>query len=151
MIVQAVSADTDLAALARLHATCFEDGWNAGALRELLKNAGTAAFAAPDGFIMTRVAGDEAEILTIAVAPGSRRKGAGRALMMAAIRHAQSQGARTMFLEVAETNAAAWALYRRLGFREVGRRKAYYAPAENALTLRLDLPAHPIGKFKSFD
>ena len=151
MSVQAVSIYTDLAALAGLHATCFEDGWSEQALRDLLKTAGTAAFSAPDGFVMTRVAGDEAEILTIAVAPASRRKGTGRALMMAAIRHAQSQGARTMFLEVADTNSAASALYRGLGFHEVGRRKAYYAPAEDALILRVDLPIHPIGKSKGFD
>ena len=149
-MVQAVSADADLAALARLHAACFEDGWSEQALRDLLKTAGTAAFHAPDGFVMTRVASDEAEILTIAVSPQARRKGTGRALMLAAIRHAQSQGARTMFLEVAETNVAAATLYRSLGFREVGRRKSYYAPKEDARILRVDLPTHPIGKSKSF-
>jgi len=150
MIVQAVSTDVDLAPLARLHAACFEDGWSEQALRDLLKTAGTAAFHTPDGFVMTRVADDEAEILTIAVAPQVRRRGAGRALMLAAIRHAQSQGARTMFLEVAENNIAAATLYRSLGFREVGRRKGYYAPKEDALILRVDLPTHPIGKSKSF-
>ena len=150
MTVQAVSTDADLAALARLHATCFEDGWSEQALRDLLKTAGTAAFHTPDGFVMTRVASDEAEILTIAVSPQARRKGIGRALMLAAIRHAQSQGARTMFLEVAETNVAAATLYGSLGFREVGRRKSYYSPKEDARILRVDLPARPIGKSKSF-
>jgi ribosomal-protein-alanine N-acetyltransferase len=149
--IQAVSTDSDLGSLARLHAACFEDGWSEQALRDLLKTAGTAAFTAPNGFVMARVAGGEAEILTIAVAPELRRKGTGRALMIAAIRHAQSQGARTMFLEVAETNVAAATLYGSLGFREVGRRKAYYAPSEDALILRVDLPTHPIGKSKSFD
>jgi [ribosomal protein S18]-alanine N-acetyltransferase len=151
MTAQAVSTDADLCALAHLHAACFEDSWSEQALRDLLKTAGTTAFAAQDGFVMTRVAGGEAEILTLAVAATARRKGIGHSLMMAALRHAQSQGAQTMFLEVAEANVAAAALYTGLGFREVGRRKSYYAPSEDALILRVDLPAPAIGKSKSFD
>jgi ribosomal-protein-alanine N-acetyltransferase len=95
--------------------------------------------------VISRVAGDEAEILTLAVSPAARRNGAGTALMNEAARHAWEYGARTMFLEVATSNEAAYALYSRLGFREVGRRKSYYASAEDALILRADLPLLPLG------
>jgi ribosomal-protein-alanine N-acetyltransferase len=135
-----LSEQANLAELARIHAMCFEDSWNANALEDLLKTPGTSAFSAPDGFILTRHAGDEAEVLTIAVAPSARRKGKASALLGEAMRDAAAQGARAMYLEVAVSNMAAVALYRRFGFREVGRRKAYYAPSEDALILRTELP-----------
>ena len=55
----------------------------------------------------------------------------------------QSGGSRaaTMFLEVSEANAPARALYRRLGFAEVGRRPRYYDDGGDALVLRLPLPS----------
>jgi len=151
MIVKAVIAADDLSEPASLHAACFEQAWTEEALRDLLKTPGTLAFAAPDGFVVMRVAGDEAEILTVAVAPGARRKGVGSALLCEAARHAGELGAGTMFLEVSESNAAAMALYVGLGFLEVGRRRSYYGPADDALILRGDLPLLPFGKFRSFD
>jgi ribosomal-protein-alanine N-acetyltransferase len=149
MIVKAVTAADDLSGPASLHAACFERAWTEEALCDLLKAPGTLAFAASDGFVITRVAEDEAEILTIAVAPDARRKGVGSALLCEAARHAGELGARTMFLEVSEFNAAAMALYARLGFREVGRRRSYYGPSEDALVLRGDLPLMPLGNSKA--
>ncbi|MEI9930779.1 MAG: ribosomal protein S18-alanine N-acetyltransferase [Rhizomicrobium sp.] len=145
MTIAIVSALDDLSALASLHAACFEDPWCESALRNLLKSPRTAAFAASDGFIIVRVAGDEAEILTLAIAATARRKGLGTTLMIEAARYASGRGARTMFLEVATSNDAAHALYARLGFHEVGRRKSYYAPGEDALILRTELPLIPLG------
>ena len=149
MNIEAVTAADDLSALAGLHKACFTQAWTQGALRDLLKIAGTLAFSAPDGFVMARIAGDEAEILTIAVTPGARRRGIGLALLNEAARHACEMGARTMFLEVGESNAAAIALYKRSGFREVGRRGSYYGPSEDALILRADLPLIPLGNTKA--
>ena len=57
-----------------------------------------------DGFVLARAAGDEAEILTLAVTPAARRQGIGRALVQAAAAHAQGLGAETLFLEVATGN-----------------------------------------------
>ncbi|HTT99398.1 MAG TPA: ribosomal protein S18-alanine N-acetyltransferase [Rhizomicrobium sp.] len=136
----------DLAELARLHALCFEDAWSAKALEDLLKTPGVSAFSAEQGFILIRVASDEAEVLTIAVAPSARRKGTASALLAEAMRDAAAGGSRTMFLEVAATNQAAIALYTKLGFRKVGTRKAYYAPSEDALILRVELPFAALGK-----
>lgn len=78
------------------------------------------------GFAIGRVAADEAELLTIAVAPEARRKGLGRRLLAAFEAEAARRGAAVAFLEVAETNAAARALYTGAGWRETGRRRGYY-------------------------
>jgi ribosomal-protein-alanine N-acetyltransferase len=149
MTIKAVTTADDLSALARLHEACFTRPWTQDALRDLLKIAGTLAFSSADGFVMARLAGDEAEILTIAVVPGARRGGIGSALLHEAAGHTQKLGARTMFLEVGESNAAAIALYKRSGFREVGRRWSYYGPSEDALILRADLPLIPLGNAKA--
>jgi ribosomal-protein-alanine N-acetyltransferase len=132
------------APLAGLHAASFPDPWDAAAITALLATPGTFAFHHPDGFVLARIAGDEAEILTLAVMPAARGRGLGRALLQAAINHAQGQGAVTMFLEVGVDNPAALALYSGLGFTKVGGRKAYYAGGGgggDALVLRLPLPA----------
>jgi [ribosomal protein S18]-alanine N-acetyltransferase len=89
---------------------------------------------------MARVAGDEAEILTLAVAPAARGRGLGRALLQAVITKAAAMGANSMFLEVGVDNPAAMSLYAGLGFSTVGTRKAYYN-GRDALVLRLSLPA----------
>ena len=129
----------DVTALALLHAGAFADAWSASYLRDLFARPGVFAFAAPEGFILARAAADEAEILTLAVAPTARRKGLGRALVRAVMVHAQTLGIRNLFLEVAAGNDAAQGLYRGLGFVAVGRRKAYYG-GEDADVLRLPIP-----------
>jgi ribosomal-protein-alanine N-acetyltransferase len=139
------AAPKDIPALARMHAASFCESWDEKSLRDLLESPGIFAFVALCGFVMARVAADEAEILTLAVEPAARRTGLGRALVVRAAERANADGARTMFLEVAVGNRAARALYDRLGFREAGRRKAYYAASEDALILRVDLPLRPLG------
>ncbi len=139
----------DIAAMARLHAACFAPAWSEGALRDLMENPGIIALVAPAGFILARVAADEAEILSIGVEPAARRGGLGAALAAHAAALASAHGARSMFLEVSTANDAAQALYRSLGFGEAGRRKAYYAAAEDALILRADLPFRPLGNRKT--
>jgi ribosomal-protein-alanine N-acetyltransferase len=140
-----VTAHSDLSALARIHAASFSEIWSEQTLRDLLASPGTTAFSTPNGFIIVRVAADEAEILTLAVAPDARGKGQGTALLSVAAKHAHSSGGRTMFLEVKTSNVPARALYKRFGFREAGLRKAYYGGKEDALVLRVDLPIVPLG------
>ncbi|MEY4964493.1 MAG: hypothetical protein RL274_76 [Pseudomonadota bacterium] len=127
-------------ALAAVHMACFPDPWNAAAISALLVKPGTLAYAHEDGFVLARVAGDEAEILTLAVAPAARGRGLGRALLQAVITKAGEMGANSMFLEVGVDNPAAMSLYAGLGFSKVGTRKAYYN-GRDALVLRLSLPA----------
>jgi tRNA threonylcarbamoyladenosine biosynthesis protein TsaB len=134
----------DAALLAALHAQAFERPWDAASLRDLLGGPGVFAFHAASGFVLARAAAGEAEILTLAVAPASRGRGLGRALMQAAAAHAARLGAETMFLEVGADNKAALALYRGLGFARAGARKGYYGGvsqvAGDALVLKAALP-----------
>jgi ribosomal-protein-alanine N-acetyltransferase len=135
----------DVPAMSALHAASFPTSWTSESLGELLASPGAFAFIAVEvsslanGFVLARVAADEAEILTIAVRPNARRRGIARALMEAASAQAKKMGARTMFLEVGETNVPARGLYESLGFAEAGRRKDYYG-AENGLVLKAQLP-----------
>lgn len=150
MRFQVLPPGADLVPLAAIHAACFADAWDVRALAELLAGPGVFAVSAADGFLLARVAADEAEILTLAVRPEARRRGTGAALVAAAASQAQSRGARALFLEVGVANTAARALYTRLGLAEAGRRKGYYAQpgaaAQDALVLRSNLPLSPLGK-----
>ena len=121
------------AAMAVLHARCFTTPrpWTAAEFADLLAEPPVFAVTVPLGFALGRVVADEAELLTIAVAPEVRRQGAGQALMTAFARTSVVRGAATAFLEVAADNAAALALYRRSGFAEAGRRRGYYHLAGN--------------------
>lgn len=138
------------AELALLHAGLFEKAWDAASVQQLLSHPGSTAFVArvgapteTVGFIMGQLAADEAEILTLAVRADRQRHGIGKRLVEALSRAAKKAEARRLYLDVAESNSAAVALYRKLGFQEVGRRKGYYEHAgrstEDALTLSLNL------------
>lgn len=129
----------DIARLAALHARSFEDGWSVGFLSNLLRTEGVFGYEEGGGFILARVAASEAEILTLAVAQESRRNGIATRLVQKAAAHAQSLGAESLFLEVAIDNDAALKLYEGLGFKAVGRRKAYYRDRD-AYILKRALP-----------
>jgi len=123
----------DLAALAEIHEASFPHGWDAEELARMLGSPGVTALVArrrggkpPLGFVLMRKAGGEAEIITLATDPARRGRGIGRTLMREAIRRLQHDRVARLFLEVSEKNAAALALYRSLGFRQVGRRQGYY-------------------------
>ncbi|WP_134724864.1 GNAT family N-acetyltransferase [Paracoccus luteus] len=131
--------------LAALHARCFvhPPPWPAAAFAGLLSSPGVFLLTHPPGdapgcagFLLGRAAAGEAEILTLAVDPASRRAGAGRALVAAFAAEACRRGAETAFLEVASDNAAALSLYARAGWQVAGRRRAYYAPGIDALVMR---------------
>lgn len=125
---------SDPAALAPLHAQAFAAPWSAREFAELLSQPGVVAIAESDGFVLIRIVLDEAEILTLAVLPKARRQGLGRRLVEEAAVAATKGGAARLFLEVAEDNAPARALYDRAGFSQIGRRKAYYAAADGSRT-----------------
>lgn len=137
--------------LAALHASSFAAPWRTGEFAALLTRPGIGGMGAARGgplagFILWRIAGREAEILTLAVDPAHRRQGLARALLGAATGLAGLAGATSLFLEVAEDNAAARALYREAGFAQVARRRGYYRREEHrgagrmdALVLRCDL------------
>ena len=134
----------DAAALAEVHAAGFDKPWTGDDILRFAEDRGGFAIAAEDdgaisGFILCRAMAGEAEILTLAVRPEHRRRGVARLLVEAAAALA-SQTVDAMFLEVAEDNPGAIALYAQTGFSSVGRRGGYYArpgaPAVAAIVMR---------------
>jgi ribosomal-protein-alanine N-acetyltransferase len=85
------------------------------------------------GYLEARLAADELHVIALAVVPAWRRRGVGAGLVAHAVAAAEAAGARAAHLELRVSNAAAQALYRRLGFDAVGRRRRYYADGEDAL------------------
>jgi ribosomal-protein-alanine N-acetyltransferase len=127
------------ALLAAIHASAFPEHarWDEAAMLALLRMPGAFALVDPDGaFVLARTAADEAEILTLAVAPPLRRQGRARTLLRAAVAHCADGGVAALFLEVAAGNHAARALYEAEGFAPVGCRAGYYADGADALLLR---------------
>ncbi len=138
----------DVSALARLHAASFHRGWGENEFDDMLRESNTLVHRlrlGPSviGFAVSRMAVDEAEILSIAVAPGHRGRGLSRDLLRTHLGHLAGRGVRTVFLEVEENNAPARRLYDRAGFTVAGRRERYYREAGgkelNALVMRRDL------------
>ena len=142
----------DAGRLASVHRTCFEDAWSEDAFRRLLDSPGAIALVGcntepeteSQAFILVQVAADQCEILSLGTTSPVRRKGLARALLIAAAKEAHRFGAHEMFLEVADDNHAALALYASAGFAVVGRRAKYYRRADktvlDAMMLRATLP-----------
>ncbi len=84
---------------------------------------------------------DEVHLLNVAVHPERRGSGLGRHLVESVIAESRRTGARTMFLEVRAGNVVARRLYRRLGFRDLGIRRGYYGPGQDAIVMELRLDA----------
>lgn len=134
------------ALLAAIHAESFPPNqtWDAKAIALMLGLPGHFALlaqmdGAPAGFALGQAQSMEAEVLTLAVLPEARGKGVGQGLLTALLDMAAKLGAAEIFLEVAEANARARALYAKVGARQVGRRRRYYADGADALVLRIDL------------
>jgi [ribosomal protein S18]-alanine N-acetyltransferase len=92
------------------------------------------------GFVCAQAGAGEWEIENVVVAAGFLRRGIASELTRALIQRAKNEAASALLLEVRESNLAARGLYEKHGFREVGRRRAYYKdPVEDAIlyTLRL--------------
>ena len=118
--------DEPLAAPVRASLLASPGMWASIAWVEAEAEAGAAEGRAAAGFVMARSIAGEAEIVGIGVLPQRRRAGIGGALLADAMVRAAALGAEAIFLEVAEDNPAAVALYRSAGFRPVGRRPGYY-------------------------
>ncbi len=128
--------------LASLHQASFPpaERWDRVAFTALLDMPGCFAClhdagGSACGMALPRVAADEAELLTIAVRPEARGRGAGGVLLGMAVTECVRRGASRVYLEVAPGNAAACALYRRGGFVEIGRRYRYYPDGSDALVM----------------
>ena len=138
----------DAARLAQLHGASFHRGWGEDEFESMLAERNTLVHRLRIGrkivgFAVSRLAADEAEILSIAVAASHRGRGLSRTLLLTHLGHLAGRGVRTVFLEVEENNQPARRLYQRAGFAVAGRRERYYREADgqqlNALLMRRDL------------
>lgn len=132
------------ALLSALHAHGFEVPWGEAEMLRLLASTGVEGLvliedAAPLAMMLIRAIAGEAEILTLAVPRERRGEGLGRRLVEAGLDAARRAGATRMYLEVSHTNAPAEAVYRRCGFTDAGRRKAYYRDGSDALVMARSL------------
>lgn len=134
--------------LAQLHGASFHRGWGEAEFETMLGERNTLVHRLRQGrkivgFAVSRVAADEAEILSIAVDRDQRGRGLSRDLLLTHLGHLAGRGVRTIFLEVEENNQPARRLYERTGFAVVGRRERYYREANgeqlNAVLMRRDL------------
>lgn len=140
----------DAAAIAALHGQLFSPPWATHEVAGLMAHPGGTAFVMRDagsggvaGYILGRVAADEAELLSIGVAPSHQRCGLARRLLEALADRVYQIGAVRLYLEVSAVNAPAIGLYETTGFARIGVRRAYYRqagqPAEDALLFARDL------------
>jgi ribosomal-protein-alanine N-acetyltransferase len=134
--------------LAQLHRASFHRGWGTGEFEQLLRDRGVLAHRLrlgrkTIGFVISRIAADEAEILSVAIAVNQRGRGLSRGLIQTHLGYLAGHGIRSVFLEVEENNGPARALYNKAGFRVVGRRDRYYKDDSgaqlNAIVMRRDL------------
>lgn len=126
--------EKDLFRIDEIECASFSEPWSENALREALDNAAVRVIVSDDegveGFIIFSMIDGEAEVYDIAVAPESRKKGVGHALISYMLARAERA-----FLEVREGNRAAIALYKKCGFEPVAVRRAYYSNGENAVVM----------------
>lgn len=132
--------------LARIHAierVSFADPWSLEGFRDTLEHdrARVEVAVGEDdvvlGYAVAWFVSDESEIANLAVAPEVRHRRIGVMLLDGILEAAASFGARTVFLEVRESNVAAQKLYGTRGFEVAGRRRRYYRkPEEDALIMR---------------
>jgi [ribosomal protein S18]-alanine N-acetyltransferase len=146
-VVEPASA-RDVAAFAQIHHASFHRGWGEDEFERMLHERNTLVHRLRMGrktvcFAVSRMAADEAEVLSIAVAETHRGRGLSSSLLLTHLGHLAGRGTRTVFLEVEENNQPARRLYQRAGFSVVGRRERYYrqsgSEALDALLMRRDL------------
>jgi [ribosomal protein S18]-alanine N-acetyltransferase len=139
----------DLDRIMEIEKDGFTHPWSADLLRrEMMHDWSTILLATERrglaeailGFVVFWLVHDELHVLNIATALEARRRGVGWALMEEAATRARQAGAILATLEVRRSNQGAIALYRALGYRQVGVRPNYYADeGEDAIVMVLDL------------
>lgn len=137
--------ETHIAQIAALERECFSDPWSENSIASELSND-LSLWLVDEcegqvvGYIGSQSVPPESDVMNLAVAPAYRKRGIGRALMLALMQALREKEMESLTLEVREGNAPAIALYTKLGFRQVGKRPRYYVnPTEDALILRKEL------------
>lgn len=133
--------EADLRQVLHIERRSFTIPWSDSTFRGLLRRQSTALLVAERagevvGYAVLWFAADEAELGDMAVLPEMRRRGLGRWLLDGALAEAARRGAKHVFLEVRQSNAAARSLYERAGFEAAGTRPDYYSePKEDAILM----------------
>ena len=128
--------------IAELEKICFSDPWSERSIASELDNKLAFWLVATEGervagYIGSQTVMDETDMMNVAVHPDFRRRGIAEALVNGLVDTLKTKGSHCLTLEVRASNAPAIALYEKLGFSEIGRRKNYYRnPREDALILR---------------
>ena len=131
-----------VAQIAELEKLCFSDPWSANSIASELDNKLAFWLVATEencvaGYIGSQTVMDETDMMNVAVHPDFRRKGIAEALVNDLVENLKKMESHCLTLEVRASNTPAIALYEKLGFSEIGRRKNYYRnPREDALILR---------------
>lgn len=130
-----LATPADAAALSVIHAASFDDGWSPQDFETWLGRAEAVAVLATRkreavAFGLALAAGDDAELLTIAVLPAQRRAGLAKEIFRALDAEAGARSLQRWVLEVARNNLPALMLYKSEGFVEIGVRTAYYRQKE---------------------
>ena len=135
-------SESHVKAVAELERLCFSDPWSENSVASELKNKLALWLVAEQedgvaGYIGSQTCGDESDVMNVAVHPDFRRRGIAETLVNALVEELKAIGSRCLTLEVRASNVPAIALYEKLGFDEIGRRKNYYRnPREDALIMR---------------
>ncbi len=125
------------AALARTHRLAFGGkGWPAADFERYLRDKTILIHGNDTCFAVFRLAGPEAEILTLATHPDAQGKGRASAMLHDALNALTSERIEDVFLEVADDNTAAVALYARAGFVQFSTRRNYYANGASAICMK---------------
>ena len=141
MTIKPMRMDT-VPQVAQLEAICFSDPWSENSVASELTNALSLWLVAMEGervagYIGSQTVLDETDMMNVAVHPDFRRQGIGEALILELVGKLKEKKSRCLTLEVRASNAPAIALYEKMGFSQIGRRKNYYRnPKEDALILR---------------
>lgn len=135
--------DADVDAVTAIEQRAHAFPWTRGNFVDSLK-AGHSAWVFRAGGVLVgygvlMMTVDDAELLDITVVPEFQRRGFGGIVLEQLFDVARSHGATRMLLEVRPSNESGLALYRRFGFAEIGRRRAYYHGKEDAIVMARDL------------
>jgi len=141
MMIEVMNS-SHVAQIAALEKICFSDPWSEKSVASELDNKLAFWLVATEGdtvagYIGSQTVLDETDMMNVAVHPDFRRQGIAEALVNALVEQLKTMGSHCLTLEVRASNAPAIALYEKLGFHEIGRRRNYYRnPREDALILR---------------
>ena len=142
MIEIITMTEAHVAQIAQIEKLCFSDPWSENSISSELNSRISLWLVALDGnsvagYIGSQSVLDEADMMNVAVHPDFRRRGIAEALVKRLVEDLQAMESHCLTLEVRASNAPAIALYEKLGFSQIGRRKNYYRnPREDALILR---------------